>query len=44
MTDNLILIRPAERGDCEAIANQIKELANYEKMMDQAKLSGKGKK
>jgi len=34
-------IRPAQRGDCDDIARLIKELAEYEKMPDQAKLTGK---
>jgi len=35
-------IRTAERKDCEAIAQLIRELADYEKMPEKALLTGKG--
>ena len=43
MTDHKFRVRHGERRDCAAIAGLIKELALYEKMADQAKLTVTGK-
>ncbi len=36
-------IRPAERKDCVTIVNLIKELAEYEKMLEKATMTPEGR-